>query len=88
MTRRKSIITSLLIMIPFGGILVFLYEQSVWTSQPFLIALALYGFANLWKLVVHWLETPDVVRERKHKKPAKVESNFDSELNEFMEEYK
>lgn len=87
MTKRKSIITSLLIMIPFGGILVFLYEQSVWNSQPFLIALALFGFANLWKVVIHWLETPDVVRERKHKKP-KTESDFDAELNEFMEEYK
>lgn len=71
MTKRKSIITSALIMIPIGGIVVFLIQTNIWTSLPFVYLIALYGFGHLWLDVISWLQCPDsgepIFRRRRNK---------------------
>ena len=59
MTKRKAVLTSMLIMIPLGGIVISMIQTSIWTSLWFVGALAVYGFIALWKDIITWLIVPD-----------------------------
>lgn len=78
MTKRKSILVSILIMIPFGGIIFYLCQTAVRAAIPFVVILALYGFAKLWQDVIEWLITPDSgYTFRRSKKHEKKSNEFD-----------
>lgn len=94
MNKKKSVIVSMLVMIPIAGILIFLYETSIWKALPFVILLAVYGFYSLWRWLLNWLRSPDTpVESKKHlevkKYVPKVKpamSAFDIEFDRLVEE--